>query len=102
MLCETPYLNDRTRCKFSGSFPQGKPFMNMDTQRVEYTFHLGENSTLTHQGTFFGRAGASSLFEGPCDLISAGFCAIASLIRIAVGLCCISTVRSKVIRDEHQ
>lgn len=63
-LHETPYLNDRTRCKFSGSFPQGKPFMNMDTQ----SFVWVRTGGLPTRGPFLV---ASPLFEGPCDLTSA-------------------------------
>lgn len=86
MLHETPYLNDRTRCKFSGSFPQGKPFMNMDTQSFVWVRTAG----LPTRGPFLIGQELHLCLKDPVTLLVQGFSAIASLIRIAVGPCCIS------------
>lgn len=85
MLHGTPYLNDRTRCKISGSFPQGKPFMTMDAQRRVYILSQNRILMLTYQETFLGRTAASPLFEGPCNLNTA---------RVLCYHCCKSFVAS--------
>ena len=85
--------NNRTRRKISGSYPQGKPFLNTDMQRT---------ARLPTRGPFLAGQKLYLCLKNPVTLLVQGSSDTASLTRTAVGPWCISTVRSKVIRGEHQ